>query len=124
MKPAWRWCVRSALPGPGCWRMRCTARCRCTKPMAAWCRNLPAANISPARPPPPPPGPAAGRRRAGVADVVVRAYPRGPGGAGAVLVGAGLACALAAALGKPVLGVHHLEGHLLSPFLSADPPEF
>jgi N6-L-threonylcarbamoyladenine synthase len=23
-----------------------------------------------------------------------------------------------------VLGVHHLEGHLLSPFLSADPPEF
>jgi len=31
---------------------------------------------------------------------------------------------VAAALGKPVLGVHHLEGHLLSPFLSADPPEF
>jgi len=27
-------------------------------------------------------------------------------------------------LDKPVLGVHHLEGHLLSPFLSADPPEF
>jgi len=35
-----------------------------------------------------------------------------------------VACALAAALDKPVLGVHHLEGHLLSPFLSADPPEF
>ena len=35
-----------------------------------------------------------------------------------------MACALAAALGKPVLGVHHLEGHLLSPFLSVDPPEF
>jgi N6-L-threonylcarbamoyladenine synthase len=31
---------------------------------------------------------------------------------------------LGAALGKPVLGVHHLEGHLLSPFLSDDPPEF
>jgi N6-L-threonylcarbamoyladenine synthase len=31
---------------------------------------------------------------------------------------------LGAALDKPVLGVHHLEGHLLSPFLSADPPEF
>ena len=44
--------------------------------------------------------------------------------AGALLVGAGVACALGAALGKPVLGVHHLEGHLLSPFLSADPPEF
>jgi N6-L-threonylcarbamoyladenine synthase len=35
-----------------------------------------------------------------------------------------VACALGAALGKPVLGVHHLEGHLLSPFLSADPPDF
>ena len=54
----------------------------------------------------------------------VLAYTRGPGLAGALLVGAGVACALGAALGKPVLGVHHLEGHLLSPFLSADPPEF
>jgi N6-L-threonylcarbamoyladenine synthase len=35
-----------------------------------------------------------------------------------------VACALGAALDRPVLGVHHLEGHLLSPFLSADPPEF
>jgi N6-L-threonylcarbamoyladenine synthase len=41
-----------------------------------------------------------------------------------LLVGAGAACALGAALDVPVLGVHHLEGHLLSPFLSADPPEF
>ena len=55
-------------------------------------------------------------------DVI--AYTRGPGLAGALLVGAGVACALGAALGRPVLGVHHLEGHLLSPFLSADPPEF
>jgi N6-L-threonylcarbamoyladenine synthase len=52
------------------------------------------------------------------------AYTRGPGLAGALLVGAGLAVALAAALDKPVLGVHHLEGHLLSPFLSADAPAF
>jgi N6-L-threonylcarbamoyladenine synthase len=52
------------------------------------------------------------------------AYTRGPGLAGALLVGAGAACALGSALGKPVIGVHHLEGHLLSPFLSADPPEF
>ena len=59
-----------------------------------------------------------------LADVDVVAYTRGPGLAGALLVGAGVACSLAAALGKPVLGVHHLEGHLLSPFLSADPPEF
>lgn len=59
-----------------------------------------------------------------IGDVDVVAYTRGPGLAGALLVGAGVACALGAALGKPVLGVHHLEGHLLSPFLSADPPEF
>ena len=57
-------------------------------------------------------------------QVDVVAYTRGPGLAGALLVGAGVACALGAALGKPVLGVHHLEGHLLSPFLSADAPEF
>jgi N6-L-threonylcarbamoyladenine synthase len=59
-----------------------------------------------------------------LADVDVVAYTRGPGLAGALLVGAGVACALGAALDKPVLGVHHLEGHLLSPFLSADAPEF
>lgn len=59
-----------------------------------------------------------------LADVDVVAYTRGPGLAGALLVGAGVACAIAAALDKPVLGVHHLEGHLLSPFLSADPPAF
>ena len=52
------------------------------------------------------------------------AYTRGPGLAGALLVGAGVACSLAAALERPVIGVHHLEGHLLSPFLSTDPPEF
>ena len=61
-------------------------------------------------------------RELGEVDVV--AYTRGPGLAGALLVGAGVACALGAALDRPVLGVHHLEGHLLSPFLSADPPEF
>jgi N6-L-threonylcarbamoyladenine synthase len=57
-------------------------------------------------------------------DVDVVAFTRGPGLAGALLVGAGVACALGASMAKPVLGVHHLEGHLLSPFLSADPPEF
>jgi N6-L-threonylcarbamoyladenine synthase len=59
-----------------------------------------------------------------LSDVDVVAFTRGPGLAGALLVGAGVACSLGAALGKPVLGVHHLEGHLLSPFLSADPPQF
>jgi len=57
-------------------------------------------------------------------DIDVVAFTRGPGLAGALLVGAGVACALAAAMGKPTLGVHHLEGHLMSPFLSADPPQF
>src|SRR6195952_5049785 len=58
------------------------------------------------------------------ADIDVVAFTRGPGLAGALLVGAGVACALAASLDLPTLGVHHLEGHLMSPFLSADPPEF
>jgi N6-L-threonylcarbamoyladenine synthase len=61
---------------------------------------------------------------AALADVDVVAYTRGPGLAGALLVGAGVACALGAALARPVLGVHHLEGHLLSPFLGSDPPRF
>ena len=57
-------------------------------------------------------------------DIDCVAYTRGPGLAGALLVGAGVACALAAAWDSPVLGAHHLEGHLLSPFLSQDPPTF
>jgi N6-L-threonylcarbamoyladenine synthase len=52
------------------------------------------------------------------------AYTQGPGLAGALLVGASLAKALALALNKPALGVHHLEGHLLSPLLSLDAPSF
>jgi len=59
-----------------------------------------------------------------LADIDHVAYTRGPGLAGALLVGSGVACALAAALDRPAIGVHHLEGHLLSPFLSADPPQF
>ena len=59
-----------------------------------------------------------------LADVDAIAFTQGPGLAGALLVGAGVACAMGASTGKPVLGVHHLEGHLLSPFLSADAPEF
>jgi N6-L-threonylcarbamoyladenine synthase len=59
-----------------------------------------------------------------LAEIDVVAYTRGPGLAGALLVGAGVAVALATALGKPALGVHHLEGHLLSPFLADDAPSF
>ncbi len=53
-------------------------------------------------------------------DIDVIAFTQGPGLAGALLVGAGAACALAMALDKPTLPVHHLEGHLLSPFLQED----
>lgn len=52
------------------------------------------------------------------------AYTRGPGLAGALLVGCAFAEALAVAIDKPTIPVHHLEGHLLSPLLSNDPPTF
>ncbi len=52
------------------------------------------------------------------------AYTQGPGLAGALLTGAGMASALAYALGIPALGVHHLEGHMLSPLISDTPPAF
>ena len=51
-------------------------------------------------------------------------YTEGPGLAGALLVGASFGHALALALGVPAVGIHHLEGHLLSPLLSAKPPTF
>jgi N6-L-threonylcarbamoyladenine synthase len=51
-------------------------------------------------------------------------YTEGPGLAGALLVGASFAHALGEALAIPVLGIHHLEGHLLSPLLSARRPAF
>jgi N6-L-threonylcarbamoyladenine synthase len=52
------------------------------------------------------------------------AYTQGPGLAGALLVGASVGSALGFALGKPVVGVHHLEGHLLSPLLADPKPAF
>ena len=59
-----------------------------------------------------------------LSDVDAVAYTRGPGLAGALLVGCAFAEALAVALDKPTIPVHHLEGHLLSPLLSSDPPTF
>jgi N6-L-threonylcarbamoyladenine synthase len=52
------------------------------------------------------------------------AYTQGPGLGGALLVGASVASALAYALEIPTIGIHHLEGHLLSPLLSDPAPEF
>lgn len=57
-------------------------------------------------------------------DVDAIAYTAGPGLAGALLVGTSVANALAFALGKPTIAVHHLEGHLLSPLLADPAPEF
>ncbi|MGR8919308.1 MAG: tRNA (adenosine(37)-N6)-threonylcarbamoyltransferase complex transferase subunit TsaD [Gammaproteobacteria bacterium] len=50
------------------------------------------------------------------------AYTAGPGLAGALLVGAGFARALAWGLDCPALGVHHMEAHLLAPMIEADGP--
>ena len=63
----------------------------------------------------------AGRK---IADIGAIAYTEGPGLAGALLAGAAFAHSLAQALGVPAIGIHHLEGHLLSPLLSARAPQF
>ncbi|WP_123771147.1 tRNA (adenosine(37)-N6)-threonylcarbamoyltransferase complex transferase subunit TsaD [Vulcaniibacterium tengchongense] len=60
----------------------------------------------------------AGLETAGIDGV---AYTAGPGLVGALLVGAGVARALAWALDVPAIGVHHMEGHLLAPLLEDDP---
>lgn len=57
-------------------------------------------------------------------DIDAIAYTAGPGLAGALLVGTSFAESLAFALNIPVLPVHHLEGHLLSPLLAKDAPSF
>ena len=57
-------------------------------------------------------------------DIDAVAYTRGPGLSGALLVGCAFAEALAVAIDKPTIPVHHLEGHLLSPLLSKTPPTF
>jgi len=57
-------------------------------------------------------------------DIDGVAYTAGPGLAGALMVGATLARALAWGWGVPVLGVHHMEGHLLAPMLEEDAPQF
>lgn len=58
-----------------------------------------------------------------LSDLDAIAYTAGPGLNGALLVGASVANALGLANNLPVIPIHHLEGHLLSPLLSADKPE-
>ncbi|MBU0689401.1 MAG: tRNA (adenosine(37)-N6)-threonylcarbamoyltransferase complex transferase subunit TsaD [Gammaproteobacteria bacterium] len=57
-------------------------------------------------------------------DIDAIAFTQGPGLSGALLVGASIANALAYTLDVPTIGVHHLEGHLLSPLLSDPAPSF
>ncbi|MDH3635736.1 MAG: tRNA (adenosine(37)-N6)-threonylcarbamoyltransferase complex transferase subunit TsaD [Gammaproteobacteria bacterium] len=59
----------------------------------------------------------------GIDAIDAIAYTRGPGLIGALMVGANLAHGLAWALDKPLLGVHHMEGHLLAPMLADEQPE-
>ncbi len=63
----------------------------------------------------------AGRR---IEEVDLIAYTQGPGLGGALLVGASVAAGIGLALGRPVVGIHHLEGHLLSPLLADPRPGF
>jgi N6-L-threonylcarbamoyladenine synthase len=62
-----------------------------------------------------------GRR---IEDIAGLGYTEGPGLAGALLVGASFAHAMAFSLRVPAIGIHHLEGHLLSPLLGAPAPQF
>ncbi|MGE5616728.1 MAG: tRNA (adenosine(37)-N6)-threonylcarbamoyltransferase complex transferase subunit TsaD, partial [Bacillota bacterium] len=57
-------------------------------------------------------------------DIDLVAFTQGPGLAGALLVGASVAAGLGLALDRPVVGIHHLEGHLLSPLLAEPRPDF
>ena len=57
-------------------------------------------------------------------EVEAVAYTAGPGLVGALLVGGAFARALAFAWGVPALGVHHMEGHLLAPFIGRPAPTF
>lgn len=63
----------------------------------------------------------AGKTRAELDAVAVT---EGPGLAGALLVGNSVAYAIGLALNIPVVGIHHLEGHLLSSLLAPEKPAF
>jgi N6-L-threonylcarbamoyladenine synthase len=64
-------------------------------------------------------------RKAGVSgeDLDALAVTQGPGLVGALLVGLSTAKAMAYALGKPLIAVNHLDGHIQAAFLSCNIPE-
>ena len=100
--------------------MHCTARSICTHPTAAWCPNSRRAITSVVSCPC---WRRCSRRQAG-GPTLTRSRTRAGRPGGRASRRCRVACSLAAALGGRSLGIHHLEGHLLSPFLSADPPTF
>jgi len=57
-------------------------------------------------------------------DIDAIAYTAGPGLVGALLVGASIGKSIAWALGIPALAINHMEGHLLSPLLEEQAPDF
>ena len=61
-----------------------------------------------------------GRAEVVLDEVGAVAVTCGPGLVGSLLVGLSMAKALALATGKPLVGVHHLEGHIFSNLLEND----
>jgi N6-L-threonylcarbamoyladenine synthase len=59
----------------------------------------------------------------GWGEIEAVAVTRGPGLAGALLVGLTTAKAVALALEVPLIGVNHLEGHIYANFLEHGPPD-
>ncbi len=59
-----------------------------------------------------------------IGDLNGIAYTGGPGLIGAVLVGATFARSLGYARNLPTVAIHHMEGHLLAPFLEKEQPQF
>jgi len=57
-------------------------------------------------------------------DIDGIAYTKGPGLIGALLVGSSIAKAMAYSLRVPVIGIHHMEGHLLAPMMESKAPQF
>ena len=59
------------------------------------------------------------KNRIGFEDVSLIAVTRGPGLAGSLLAGVNFAQGAALGLGVPCIGLNHLEGHIVSPFLES-----
>lgn len=56
-------------------------------------------------------------------DLTAIAYTKGPGLIGSLLVGSQFAHGLAYGLNIPIMGVHHMEAHLLAPMLEENKPQ-